>query len=39
VLEAIETGKHAVDVDPVTATKAIIPLERMLAIGAGISVN
>ena len=39
VLEAIETGKHAVEVDPATAKQAIIPLKRMLAIGAGISVN
>ncbi len=35
VLEVLETGENVVNVNPVTANRAMIPLERMLAIGAG----
>ncbi|MCK5879904.1 MAG: quinolinate synthase NadA [Holophagae bacterium] len=39
VLEALKTGRPAVEVDPETAKQALIPLKRMLAIGAGIAIN
>lgn len=39
VLRALETGQPAIEVDPEIARQALIPLERMLAIGAGISTN
>ncbi len=39
VLKALETGEHVVKVDSVIAKRALIPLERMLEIGADIDVN
>ncbi len=39
VLKALKTGQPAVEVDPEIAKQALIPLERMLAIGAGIVIN
>ncbi len=35
VLKVLESGENTVNVDPMTAKRAMVPLERMLAISAG----
>ncbi|NOZ13275.1 MAG: quinolinate synthase NadA [Acidobacteria bacterium] len=37
VLEVLETGRNSIHVDPITAKQAMIPLSRMLSIGADMT--